>query len=326
MADHFQILDITRDSGFYGVREGYYRWLKYIQQFVRKEERAQEIEKAQKAWRVLGCWGTRTKSLEQLRQEDTLGAARQQQDVRFQQETVRHKSALAPPNPPPPPVSVALASASAVAASSLPKPMDLDRSEGRLPAQWFKQVARHALTTLANLKNDLTRAYEATDQTRHRLAAALLHMPELVAALGACFAVITDAFYLVMARMTELEDYCRPATVDAVRDDWDHRDGILARLAAARDLTAQFCDKALSLDCVVRELAGEVGSDRALSLDYAVYEWASEDGNDKAREDELLNDLRIILERWLRLINTFHKKGRTSLLEAALDTKLKNRR
>lgn len=184
--------------------------------------------------------------------------------------------------------------------------MDLDEPDvQRPPAQWFKQVAKRALTTIKDLRQDLNRTYEITDKNRRKLILELRNMPNLVQGLIVDFTIIIEAYDILLLKIIELEDYCRPATVAAVRDDWDHRNSILARLPVARDFTFRFSGYAVALDYVVQELMGEKG-------------------NDRAREDELLNDLRVILVQWRQVINTFHG-GHQSLLQIAQATGLENR-
>ncbi|KAK8041779.1 hypothetical protein PG993_006302 [Apiospora rasikravindrae] len=290
MADLFQLLNVAYDADFVDIRQAYYRRLQYIRRYVKEEERAQETDSAVKAWRVLGSSGTRAKYLEQLRRDSLLGAGQQQQDAQFQRGAARREGSQAPTVSPV--ASTASASPAKSVSSNLSDPKDEVEAEKnelkeRLPAQWFKPVATSALTTIGFLKEDLTEAYETTDRTRRQLVLELRHTPELVQTLGVYFRLITEAFDLVAVKMAELEDYARPATVEAVRDDWDHRSIIMTRLAAARDVSFKFCDNALLLQEVVGEMSGE-------------------DGSDKAREDELLRDLRVILDQWLQLINTFH--------------------
>ncbi|KAK7952794.1 uncharacterized protein PG986_008522 [Apiospora aurea] len=320
MTDLFQILNVGYDADFIEIRQAYYRRLQNIRRYVREEERAWETERAVQAWRVLGSWDTRVRYLEELRQNGVLGAGHQQHDARFQQKAARRRRGFAPPDasPPaptgsggsdgsagsigsPPSTSSDAPTESSVAsptpATSRPAPSGVvgpeGNLEGRRPAQWFKSVATNALTNFGHLQENLTQAYEATDRTRRRLVVELRHTPELMQAVGAYFRVITNAFDALAVAMAELEDYIRPATVAAVRDEWDYRTSILTRLAVARDVAFKFCACALMLQEIVGETVAGKG------------------GNDEARKQELLRDLRAILDQWLQLISSTLHPGAT---------------
>ncbi|KAK8090433.1 hypothetical protein PG997_005394 [Apiospora hydei] len=323
MADLFQILNVNYDADFIEIRQAYYRRLQHIRRYIREEERVWETERAVQAWRVLGSWDTRVRYLEELKQNGVLGAGHQQQDAQFQQEAEQHEGISTPPDISPPASTGSAGSlpsvgsppsigslpstsshaptessvASPTPASSRSVPLGVVGPEGNLeerrPAQWFKSVATNALTNFGHLKENLTQAYETTDRTRRRLVVELRHTPELMQAVGAYFRVITDAFDALAVGMAELEDYIRPATAGAVRDDWDYRTSILTRLAAARDVAFKFCACALML----QEIVGETV--------------AGKDGNDEARKQELLRDLRVILDQWLQLISSTLHQGAT---------------
>lgn len=171
--------------------------------------------------------------------------------------------------------------------------------------QWFKPLASYALRTIGGLKIEVGRTTDQTNATRQRLILALRNMPELVQALSEYFSIITTGFDMVQIQLAKLEDYCRPAANRTVRDDWHHRCSILGRLAAGRDLTHKLRDKAMALQNATNELL-------------------KEDGSDPDREEELLNDVRIILEKWLRLINTFYK-GDESMEDIAQEIDMLNR-
>ncbi|KAK8139350.1 hypothetical protein PG984_002730 [Apiospora sp. TS-2023a] len=315
MADLFQILGVPRDADFIAILNAKNRRIQDIRKSVEEAEQDKEINKVMHAWRILGCWGSRERYLRQLQQESTLDTARRQQDAQFEEEAAQHSGGstpepATPPTPatpidsPTPPATPIASPAPAPIPTPTPKyppnPMNLEELEGqRPPAQWFKQVAIRALTTICSLKEDLNRTYAITDGTRRRLILELRHMPKnFVQGLTADFASVIEAYDVLMLKILELEDYCQPAAAPRVRDDWDHRHSILARLPVARDLVFRFSGYACALDFVAEELVGETG-------------------NDRAREDELLNDLGVILDQWRQLINTF-QAGQRSLLQIAL--------
>ncbi|KAK8081376.1 hypothetical protein PG996_000157 [Apiospora saccharicola] len=312
MADLFQILGVPRDADFIAIRDTKNLRIQDIRKTVNGAEQDKEIDKVMHAWRILGCWGSRERYLRQLQQESTLDTARRQQDAQFEEEAAQHSSGSTPEPATPPtpatPISPLIISPIATPiATPTPTPMPTQpiptptatyprdpmdwyepQEEGqRPPAQWFKQVAQRALTTICSLREDLNRTYAITDGTRRRLILELRHMPKnFVQGVTLDFTFIIEGYDVLMLKMLELADYCRPAAAPRVRDDWDHRRGILARLPVARDLVFRFSGYACALDFVVEELVGETG-------------------NDRAREDELLDDLGVILDQWRQLINTF---------------------
>lgn len=323
MADLFQILGVARDADFNAILAAKNERLQNINQFVEGPQRTKMKKRVMGAWRVLGCQGSRERYLKQIQQDSVLDAARKQLDAQFQQEAAQlnggYNPFVSPLQASGRPATLPLSPAKQPGPASPtadytpepmemdPEPMEMDEPEPQgPPAQWFKNVAKRAITTIRGLRQDLNRTYRKTDRNRRKLMWELRNMPHLVRRLSVNFSAITEACDVLLLKIIELEDYCGPATVPAVRDDWDHRNSILARLPVARDLVFRFATHAAALDSVVQELLAE-------------------DGSDGARVDELLNDLGTIFEHWRQVFKTF-QGGRKSLLQIALAMGLANRR